>query len=249
MVSTSYRMGVEGSTGGAVVVLLAIALLLLTGCSTLLSSSDPGSEFASVRPEPRPLPPQRSGAIFQAGYEMSMFEDLHARRVGDILTIVLSESTNASKTASTNTAKDDEVDIANPIILGANPRFSIPRPFSSNLDDRSFLTTINAEREFSGRGNSAQSNSLSGYITVTVAEVYSNGNLLVRGQKELTINQGKEFVQFSGVVRPADILSDNSVFSSQVADAKIRYIGEGTLADANNQGWLTAFLSSKWWPF
>ena len=102
-------------------------------------------------------------------------------------------------------------------------------------------------QEFGGKGNSSQSNRLEGNITVTVAEVYPNGNLFVRGEKWLTLNQGEEFVQISGIVRPVDISADNSVPSFKVADARITYSGKGTLADANQPG-LLARIFMKFWP-
>ena len=105
------------------------------------------------------------------------------------------------------------------------------------------------DRSFDGSGNSSQSNQLTGSITVTVAQRLSNGNLLVRGEKWLTINQGQELVRISGIVRPQDIGQDNSVPSTRVADARIAYTGRGSLADANTQGWLSRFFSSKWMPF
>ncbi len=84
---------------------------------------------------------------------------------------------------------------------------------------------------------------------MTVAQRLSNGNLLVRGEKMLTINQGQELIRISGIVRPQDILQDNSVPSTRVADAQIGYTGKGSLADANTQGWLSRFFSSKWMPY
>jgi flagellar L-ring protein precursor FlgH len=82
-----------------------------------------------------------------------------------------------------------------------------------------------------------------------VAEVLSNGNLLVRGEKRLTINQGDEYIRFSGIVRPSDIGPDNTVLSTSVADARIAYTGKGTLDESNSSGWLARLFNSKWWPF
>jgi len=170
---------------------------------------------------------------------MELFNDPRAHRVGDILTISLVESTQASKKASTSTSKKDKSNLAAPTILG--------RPISIGGKDVSFGT--DGDRSFDGSGNSSQSNQLTGSITVTVAQRLSNGNLLVRGEKWLTINQGQELVRISGIVRPQDIGQDNSVPSTRVADARIGYTGRGTLADANTQGWLSRFFGSKWMPF
>ncbi len=103
--------------------------------------------------------------------------------------------------------------------------------------------------KFAGEGDSAQSNSLQGYITVTVQKVLPNGNLYVKGEKWIGINQGSEYVRVTGVIRPIDLASDNSIPSSQVANARIAYGGKGALADANAQGWLSRFFNSPWTPF
>ena len=108
---------------------------------------------------------------------------------------------------------------------------------------------LDGERSFDGAGSSSQSNQLTGQITVTVAQRLPNGNLIVRGEKWLTINQGQELVRIAGIVRPQDIGQDNVVPSTRVADARISYTGRGTLADANTRGWLSRFFNSKWMPF
>ena len=99
------------------------------------------------------------------------------------------------------------------------------------------------ETEFDGEGASSQSNRLQGDITVTVAQRLPNGNLLVRGQKWIAINQGKEYVRIQGIVRPIDIDPDNSISSLKVADARISYGGTGALADANRPGLLSRFFN------
>ena len=90
---------------------------------------------------------------------------------------------------------------------------------------------------------------MNGSITVTVAEVLPNGNMIVRGEKWLTLNQGEEYIQISGIVRPQDVRTDNTIFSTLVADARIAYSGKGMLANANSPGWLARFFNSPIWPF
>lgn len=228
-------------------VTILVSLCLLNGCIALTSKAKQ-SEYLASRPVYVEPPPRQTGAIFQAGYEVSLFEDIRARRVGDILTVVLAERMRASKDAQTNTSKDSTVGLLNPTILGASPVFNIGRPFSSKLSGRSLETSIETSNSFAGKGDSSQSNSLTGNITVTVSEVLPNGNLVIRGEKRLTINQGDEFVQVYGIVRPSDINPDNTITSTKIADAKFSYIGEGSLASANTQGWLARFFNSKWWP-
>jgi flagellar L-ring protein precursor FlgH len=108
---------------------------------------------------------------------------------------------------------------------------------------------LSGSRSFEGEADASQSNSLSGAITVTIADVLPNGNLVVRGEKWLTLNQGEEFIQVSGIVRPQDVTTANTVLSTQIADARITYSGKGTLADSNRMGWLARFFNSPVWPF
>ncbi|MBT2116005.1 flagellar basal body L-ring protein FlgH [Dyella sp. LX-66] len=215
-----------------------IVLAQLAGCAMPAPRGDDAA-WAATPPQEPVAPPAADGSIYHEAQNMELFNDPRAHRVGDILTVSLVESTQASKKASTSTSKKDKSNLAAPTILG--------RPVSIGGTDVSFGTS--GDRSFDGSGNSSQSNQLTGSITVTVAQRLSNGNLLVRGEKWLTINQGQELVRISGIVRPQDIGQDNSVPSTRVADARIGYTGRGTLADANTQGWLSRFFSSKWMPF
>ena len=220
-------------------IMIATASLIVTGCSTTHHAvADP--DFAPIRPmSAKPLP-INDGSIYKAGFEVSLFQDVRAHRVGDIITIILRENTNASKKASTTTAKESQVDIAAPTIFGQGVTRN-GKPILS--------ATIDAARDFTGEGDSTQSNSLTGQIAVTVAEVYANGNMLVRGEKLLSLNQGSEQVRISGIVRATDITPDNTVFSTQVANAHIVYGGQGVIAEANSKGWLQRVFDGNWWPF
>lgn len=217
--------------------LLAVAVLL-SGCASKPVLMEPGSHPATLPPQP---PPQSTGgAIYKAGYDLRLFDDLKARRIGDTLTVRLRERTQASKSASTDASKNSSLDTGIPVIAGDT--------ITRNGDE-----ILNWEwetgQDFSGEGSSSQSNSLDGDITVTVSEVLPNGNLLVSGEKWLTLNQGEEYIQISGIVRPRDILPDNSVPSFKVADARIAYSGKGAVAAANKPGWLSRFFLSPIWPF
>ncbi len=217
----------------------ALALLsLLGGCASQQMRPDPA--YAATYPEPAPRQAAANGAIYQANDNMRLFEDYKAHRVGDIITIRLVEQTDASKDAKTSTVKDNNVDLQAPTVSGGGITVGGKDVFSANAT---------ASRDFKGEGSSTQSNSLSGNITVTVAKVLSNGNLVVRGEKLVSLNQGDEFLRISGIVRPADIASDNSVVSTQVANARISYGGSGAIADANSMGWLGRFFQSVLWPF
>ncbi|NOZ53411.1 MAG: flagellar basal body L-ring protein FlgH [Gammaproteobacteria bacterium] len=220
-------------------VMLPGLMLLLHGCAVNhIPTTD--SAFALVRPvHSKPLPIE-NGAIYKSGYEITLFEDRKAKKIGDLLTVVLLESTNATKKASTITKKDSELDIPIPTFLGRG----------ITKDGTNFLeSSLDASRRFKGEGNSSQSNSLSGTLTVTVSEVMRNGNLVIRGEKLLTLNQGSEHVRLSGVVRPDDITPQNTIKSGQISNAKIVYGGQGVIADSNAKGWLQRFFDGPWWPF
>jgi len=214
-------------------------IVFVMGCSAN-PPLKPAPEFVPIRPIVSSPAPQGNGSIYQAGYGVDLFSDTSAKRVGDIINIILRENTKAQKSASTSTSKDSNVEAAAPIIFGGGVS-----AFGQNV----LSTSLAGSNDFSGQGNSRQSNSLSGSISVTVSEVLANGNLVVQGEKRLTLNQGSEHIRFSGIVRLADIGSDNTVLSSNVANSQIIYSGSGPIASANEQGWLTRFFNSSWWPF
>jgi flagellar L-ring protein precursor FlgH len=215
----------------------AVVLALLPACSTV---PRPDERFAATLPEEQPVELAADGAIFHTGHDVPLFENTVAHRVGDVLTITLHEQTSASKSATTTTKKTTSEAMAAPTLLGAPLTVHGTNILNNSLNDAT---------SFDGEGASAQSNVLTGFISVTVTKRLANGNLLVRGQKWITINQGREYVRIQGIVRPVDIGPDNTVLSTQVADAVIAYGGQGTLADANTKGWLARFFDSKWMPF
>ncbi|HJS91844.1 MAG TPA: flagellar basal body L-ring protein FlgH [Steroidobacteraceae bacterium] len=180
------------------------------------------------------------GAIFHVGYGAGLFENPTARNVGDTVTIILQEATAATKSSQTDTAKTTKDSLAAPTVLGNSVTIHGTPILSGSLDNAN---------TFSGSGDSKQSDSLVGDITVTVIKRLQNGNLLVRGQKYVDINQGSEFVRLEGIVRPIDISADNTIPSSEVADARIAYGEKGALADANRPGLLSRFFNSPWLPF
>lgn len=217
---------------------LLAAAAALAGCSTFAHKEQKPETFV-----PRVLPPptpRTDGAIYQAGQEMVLFADVKARRVGDVLTIVLNEATTASKSAETKTSKTSAVTDTGPTLFGK----SIMTKGVPILD-----TTLSGSHAFDGSGAATQGNSFVGSLTVTVTGVESNGNLQVEGDKNLKLNQGDEFIHISGVVRPADIATNNVVTSDKLADAHISYSGKGVIANANNMGWLTRFFNSVFSPF
>ena len=190
-----------------------------------------------------------NGSIYQNSFNNPLFEDIKAKRVGDIVTIVLDEQTDASKSASTSTDKSNSIDVANPTLLGSPVSFSTNGNMPLAGKDLNLEASVNSSKSFAGKGDSAQSNALSGSVTATVLEVLPNGYLRIQGEKMISINQGDEYLRITGIIRPMDIRTDNSVLSTQVANAKIAYGGKGVVADSNDMGWLAKFFNSKWWPF
>ncbi len=213
----------------------ALAACLLCACTT-----QPALHYDQAFDMPQQPTPSANGAIFHAGYDTGLFQNPTAHNVGDIVTILLQESTTAQKSSQTDTAKATKDSLSAPSLLGL--------PMSIN--GHAFLSgSINNANSFSGAGDSKQSDSLVGAITVTVVRRLPNGNLVVRGQKLVQINTGEEYVRLQGIIRPVDISPDNTISSQEVADAQIAYGQTGALADANQPGLLSRFFNSPWLPF
>lgn len=208
------------------------AVLPLVGLAACAAPYErPSAEFAPSYAPPVTQPAQPTGAIYQPGRFASLVEDNRARRVGDVLTIALVERTQASKTASANSSRDSDMSLTLPDA----------KPFSWVPDG---LLSGGSAQSFKGQGGAAQSNQLSGQITVTVAQVYPNGTMLVRGQKLMKLNRGEEYIQIAGIVRPQDVTPENVVLSTRVADARIAYSGTGEIAQQSRMGWLQRFFTA-----
>jgi flagellar L-ring protein FlgH len=221
--------------------LVVAAAWLLSGCGMLNGlKEDQGRDFDATWPEVGEQAKAESGAIYAQGTDVSLWSNVTARNVGDTLTVVLAESTEAEKSATTTATKNSSAELTGPTILG--------RPITSN-GTPILEGSLGNESQFAGNGAATQSNKLDGYISVTVAKRFSNGNLLVRGQKWVAINSGREFVRLQGIVRPSDIAPDNTVLSWRVADAYISYGGQGTVANASKPGLLYRFFNSPLTPF
>lgn len=209
----------------------------LLGCESI-PKRDPA--FAPAAPSDLRTPPQTTGAIYQAGYDMRLFEDHRARRVGDTLTIRLVERTNAKKDSDIDISKENTSTISVPTLFGAQ---------NAKIFGYEVESSLQSKHQFKGEGEANQSNSLTGDITVTVVAVLPNGNLKIRGEKRVTLNQGHEYIRLSGIVRPMDINAANTIESTKVADATIMYTGEGAMADATRMAWLARFFISLIFPF
>ena len=151
----------------------------------------------------------------------------------------MSENTNASKSAGTSTSKDTTVDLDTITGLGGQ---------ALNIGGQSVQLGVSSSNDFAGDAATNQSNSLSGNISVTVVEVLPNDNLVIRGEKWLTLNHGDEYIRLTGIIRLSDISPENEVLSTKIANARIQYSGTGSFASAQEKGWLTKFFTSSWWP-
>ena len=206
--------------------------VLLGGCAYI-----PHKPLVDGQTTASPVPAARvtaNGSIFQSGQAMNygyqpLFEDRRPRNVGDTLTIVLQENVSASKSSSANASRDGSA--------GLNFE-TVPRMLNGLFGSDRANTAISGDNGFNGKGGAAAQNTFSGTITVTVNQVLDNGNLNVVGEKQIAINQGTEFIRFSGVVNPRTISGSNTVVSTQVADARIEYVGNGYINEAQQMGWL-----------
>lgn len=224
------------------------SMILLTACANDLPKRDPN--FAAVRPVATPVPVRTDGAIFNPQTNIVLYEDYKARRVGDILTVRLEEQTDAEKETQTTISKQNGYNMQNPTVFGTQPQFGLPGALPlANTNDNNLAFSLNSNQNFDGEGESEQNNLLRGDITVSVVEVLANGNLLVRGEKIITINQGNEYVRLSGMISPRDIDANNTISSIRIADAQIAYTGDGAPQDANVMGWLSRFFASALMPF
>lgn len=219
-----------------------IGLTVLTGCTSLPDQqvkNDP--EFAPIEPTDPSVDFINTGSMFQENYTNNLYSDIKAHKVGDIITVYLEEATSASKKSATSQGK------ANSYKLDIDP-MTLPGSGTIPLAVSGLAVGTSQNSSFKGDADADQSNKLQGSITVNVVRVLSNGNLVIRGEKWLMLNNGEEYVRIKGVIRSEDVSSDNTVSSMRVANARIQYGGTGDFANTQKQGWLTAFFNGPFWP-
>jgi len=207
-----------------------LLVLLLASCSTQLE------DRASIDFEPnipvasKKVNKDKYGSIYSNSQKGLFATDRRASKVGDILTVSLSENFSASKSQSAKSAKKGEL------------KFDFPNVMTAGADDGLFDSS--SDQSFDGSGSAGQNNSLKGQLSVTVTKVFDNGNMEILGQKKLTLNNGDEYIRLLGVIRPEDIDSQNTVLSSRIANAKISYTGAGDIADSSKKGWFTKLIDA-----
>jgi len=215
----------------------AVALATLAGCNTITPPATVHQPM-TARSAPQRDVVTNQGSIYQPdNTRLSLFDDRRAFFVGDTIAIVIEEKTSASKKSSANANRAGTTSLAVPTISG----FPMKALQGADIEGTS-------SQKFSGAGDASSNNLFSGSLAVTVIEVLPNGNLLVSGEKQVTINQGTEFIRFSGVVNPVSVTATNTVSSTRVADARIEYRGNGYINEAQTMGWLSRVFMNIW-PF
>jgi len=214
-----------------VLALVAFALALLAGCAQV-PSKPIVRQPTTARPDPEArLAARTAGAIYREGSGNPLFEDRRPRHVGDILTIVITERSDASKSSATSASRTGKL---------AEDLSVMPKALGGLFAGQG--ATASGDTSLDAKGGANAANTFNGVITVTVVETLANGNLVVSGEKQMLINQGTEYIRFSGVVNPATMIGTNTVLSTQVADARIEYSSKGFINEAQTMGWLQRFF-------
>lgn len=208
---------------------IGLCLLVLTACSEVVEEKA-SVDYQPIYDMPEDVDPSAvpTGGIYASSQVGLFATDRRAGRVGDILTIAFTESFSATKSQNAAAAKSNSANLAVPLL-------------GSTIGD---ALAAGSDQSFTGSGSAAQSNSLTGQVSVHVTRVLPGGNLEILGQKRLTLNNGDEYIRVQGIVRPEDISADNVVQSDRIANADIKYIGAGELSDTGKQGWLGRALTA-----
>lgn len=233
-------------------------MMFRRSCQCLVTLGAVSLSACVIGPPPQPDDPlyapvmtpsaQRSapqnGSLFSPNRGMDLYSDNTAGRVGDIITVLLQETTVSQKSSNVEVVKEQDITI--PEAAGAAGTL-----LGNNIGGlgSSVGTDLTSDREFLGEADAGQRNNLRGNISVTVVDVWPNGALVIRGEKWMTLNRGDEYIRIRGLVRPQDVRQDNTVLSTKIANARITYSGTGSLADSQSMGWLSRFFNSAYWPF
>ena len=218
----------------------AVLLVLLQGCATepVDMVLKPSPDFQPVYPLAKDVVKVTTGGIYSNRQSDAWFGRGRNYQVGDIITVLLNESTQAARTQNTDVSRESK----NTFTTGASTAIGGVHPLLNGID------LNNNKTSSTGKGTADQLATLSGSVAVTVVEILANGNLMVRGEKKLGLAEGTEVIQVSGVIRPEDVGPNSTVQSRRLANAQIAYRGSGDLANATRAGWGTT-LMHKFWPF
>jgi flagellar L-ring protein precursor FlgH len=236
--------------GLTIMVIAALAGITMISCATPSAKlPPPPPKYVEQEPVPGDIPSANS--LWAGG--ASLFEDTKARRVNDLVTILIVESLSGSGTAETDTSRDSSADFELAKFLGMNSDFNLHNVFAlkdmykgANVFDP--VIKGSGKSEFKGKGDTTREGELNATITARVVEVMPNGNLVIESRKELTINNETQILVMRGMVRPEDISASNTILSTKVADARVYYVGDGVIQDKQSPGWLVR-IADKVWPF
>jgi len=225
--------------------MLLLSFSLLSGCFSLESSKISKEPFNisntyKVTPQGAPVPPAKDGSVWH-GQLTTLFSDQRARQVGDIVTVNITEVTNASEAATTTMTRKSQT------IAGAANFFGLEsNPNGPWKNPSTMINTNSPNNDFAGSGQTTRTGSLNATITARVVTVLPNGNLAIEGKREIFVNNEKKEILLQGIVRPRDIAYDNTISSTQVADAKVIYTGIGVVAEWQRPGWGQRLFDFIW---
>lgn len=231
--------------------LLCITFIFLTGCAGLSKEPSHMVQTAKIQKpkfsvyEP---PKPEEGSLWSEMSEVGLFQDMKARKVGDIVTVRIVEDPEAELNANTKTSRSSSIDASKLKFLGYMKALAEKNSRLAQDPGTDDLMLASLGTKFDGKGSSDRDGHVKAYITAVVEKVLFNGNLYINGQREVRVNNETQYITLSGVVRPKDITSSNEVSSSFIADARITYSGSGPVADKQRPGWLGRVVDYVW-PF
>lgn len=221
---------------------ILLLFLLISGCTVQQAPVDTGHQ-ATPPPIPPPMAPTTAGSLWTES-QGSLFYDLKARNVGDIVTVAIYEQASASKEASTSSGRDTTAS------ADITKLFGLERDIGNinSAIDPTNLLSAGFSNDFSGSGKTSRKEDLVATLTTRVIEVFPNGNLRIAGGKTVTVNNEDQIIRLSGIIRPTDISPSNIVGSQHILDANIEYTGNGIISDKQRPGWMVRLIDNVW-PF
>ncbi|MBW1720726.1 MAG: flagellar basal body L-ring protein FlgH [Deltaproteobacteria bacterium] len=239
--------------GLRLVAILGFLGLAACGGMQVPGAGNPVGTQPPISPDPRVLsgleqrgPINMDGGLWSENRHRGLFNDLRARQVGDLVTVNIVETSKASKKATTKTGRESSINAGISNLLGYESRLSkigVPGQFKNDT-----MLKASMKNDFSGSGETTRDETMTASITARVIQVLPNGNLVIKGVREIQVNNENQVITLTGIIRPEDISPDNTVLSSYIADARIAYSGRGPVTDKQKPGWLLRIVDSVW-PF
>ena len=228
------------------ILFLTASLVFITGCENgpvaIMTDGAPAYSPAPLKPSTASAPTE--GSLFKETNSPNYYRDLRAYRIGDIVTINIAESAQASKQASTNLGGDYSISAGVTGLLG----YEVLIPHKGTGFDPSKALDAKTASSYKGSGTTSRKETMTAQMSARVIQVLMNGDLMIRGSREIVVNQEKQIIVLEGIIRPSDISSDNSILSSYIADARIWYTGKGVVSSKQRPGWMARILDQVW-PF